>query len=153
MADVNIKGKYGLNEAAMNAYVMQHMGREINLALAVAKIEPTARPMIPSIAVDDWPEGITPPDDMPYRINVVYDPAFAQFIFTLHHDPKEDGEDALVIAKMPTDKLRTAYWKAVDASTTVFGTGNEALTELADAEREKRLILAALRDRGAGVSE
>lgn len=152
MAD-SIKGKYALDRAAESDYLMLHMGREIKLARAVSEIEPTARPMIPSIAVDDWPEGITPPEDMPHRINVVYDPAFAQFIFTLHHDPKEDGKDAAKIAKIPTDKLRKAYWRAVDASTTVFDTGKESLTELADAEREKRLILAALRDRGAGVVE
>lgn len=144
----NIKGKYGLNDAATSDYLMQHVGREIRLACAVAEVEPTARPMILSIEITDWPEGITPPEDMPLRIHAVYDSAFAQFIFTLHHDPKEDGKDAARIAKMPTDKLRTGYWRAVDAGSVVMTD-----TQRADAEREKRLILAALRDRGVGVAE
>lgn len=148
MASENIKGTYGIFDAAMSDYLMKHMGREIRLARAVAEIEPTARPMILSIEITDWPEGIAPPEDMPLRINAVYDPAFAQFIFTLHHDPKEDGKDAARIAKMPTDKLRKGYWRAVDA-----GSGVLTDTQQADNEREKRLILAALRDRGETVAE
>lgn len=104
MAD-SIKGGYTLDRAAGSQYLCQHMGREIRLARAVAEIEPTARPMILSIVVDDWEPETTPPEDMPLRIHAVYDPAFAQFIFTLHHDPKEDGKDAARIARMPTDKL------------------------------------------------
>jgi hypothetical protein len=153
MADQNIKGRYGLNDAAMSPYLMQHMGREIKLAKAISEIEPTARPMILSIAVVDWPDAaqgapVAPPQDMPYRINVVYDPAFAQFVFTLHHTPTEDGEDTARIAQMPTDTLRAGYWRAVEAHAAATTD-----TERADAEREKRLILRALAGRGAGVAE
>lgn len=147
------KGKYTLSTAANSDYLMLHMGREIRLACAVAEIEPTARPMILSIEITDWPDAaqgapVAPPEDMPHRIDAVYDPAFAQFAFTLHHDPKEDGKDAAKIAKMPTDKLRKGYWKAVDA-----GSGVLTDTQQANNEREKRLILAALRDRGETVAE
>jgi hypothetical protein len=44
--------------------------------------------------------------------------------------------------------LRTGYYKALEAG--IAATDEKAR---ADAEREKRLILAALRDRGTGVAE
>jgi uncharacterized protein YeaC (DUF1315 family) len=145
-----VTGSYGLNDAATSPYLMEHMGREIRIARAIAEIDPDARPLITRIEIQEWPDGTEPQAGLPYRIVAEYDPGFAQFVFTLGSGPETDGKDRVRLAKKTSVQLRALYWKAVQNSHEGREGGDaEAHTV---AERDKRLILEVLAGRGEKVT-
>jgi hypothetical protein len=74
-------GDYDVRDARTEPYLMERMGREIELAAAVATLYPAAPPMIPKLRVEDWPaELAAKPADYPYRIVVEYHEAFIRFV-------------------------------------------------------------------------
>lgn len=149
MADERL-GTYGLNDAAMSEYLMAHMGREIALARAVKEIVPDARDLIADIRVEEWPEGVTPPEDMPLRIVVRYDDAFVRFLHSLERGPEADAADRKRLDKLTSATLRKRYWALVDHGIEARADGDQPTEQ--EAERAKNLILAVLAGRGETVA-